>query len=397
MVIFKNANYLQFLSETKGKRIIFFGAGQMCHDFIKCHAEKLYLFENVDYILDNSPSKEGQEICFPNKTLKVVHITRLLEENVELSNYVVLLLLGENYLLQIVEQLDKFTQFDDVPCYYGRTAFNWGLENYPPLPVNAVLPKSSGKYRIPKIIHYIWFGRNPMSYIILNCIESWRRYCPDYELRLWNEDNYDLTQTPLYVRQAYESKKYAFVSDYVRLDVVYKYGGFYLDCDVELFRNLDDFLPYKSVFAFMAYNQIASGLGFGSVANNPIIENLIERFSKLPFVSQNGELYTMDCPRYETDYFRINSYPINNELYMKDDILFVPSSFLCSMDLVDCGEGRKLHLLYMLTNNSYGLHHCFSSWFNAELKGLFEGKKAELRNINNRLLFDWKRMRGTIE
>ncbi len=94
---------------------------------------------------------------------------------------------------------------------------------------------------IPKVIHYCWFGRNPLPQTALKCIESWRKFCPGYEIKEWNEDNFDIARCR-YARQAYESKKYAFTSDYVRFWILYNYGGLYFDTDVELIRPIDDII-----------------------------------------------------------------------------------------------------------------------------------------------------------
>ena len=103
---------------------------------------------------------------------------------------------------------------------------------------------------IPKIIHYCWFGRNPKPKLAEKCIKSWKKYCPEYEIIEWNEDNYDLSSAPLYVRQAYEAKRWAFVTDYIRLQVIYENGGIYLDTDVELRKSLDPLLVHQAYFGF---------------------------------------------------------------------------------------------------------------------------------------------------
>lgn len=397
MVIFKNSNYPTFLSEITEKRIILFGSGGTFRDFLANNAEKLALLEAIDFILDNDASKVGQEIYLPIKTLKIQSVDNLLHNVTDLSNYVVLLLVADQYALDIVKQLDDLPQFDRVICYYGLTTLTWGREIYPPLPLNAQLPKPNGNYSIPKVIHYIWFGRQLMGDLIERCIMSWNRHCPDYELKLWNEDNYDLLQAPSYVWQAYEAKKFAFVSDYVRLDVVYKYGGFYLDTDVELLKSLDNFVSYKAIFGYLAYNQISTGLGFGSVPGNKVLADLRKKYEQLTFKYPNGKFNLIDCPRYETDYFRINGYKIENTLLQQNDMLFLPSSYLCSLDLVDGVNEYKLHLLYALTNNSCALHHCTSSWFESSISEIFKSGKIALKGINERLLTDWKRIHGEIE
>ena len=92
---------------------------------------------------------------------------------------------------------------------------------------------------IPKKIHYCWFGGNPLPDSVKNCIDSWKKFCPNYEIIEWNESNYDVHKIP-YISEAYKNKKYAFVSDYARLDIIYNEGGFYLDTDVELIKSLDN-------------------------------------------------------------------------------------------------------------------------------------------------------------
>lgn len=123
---------------------------------------------------------------------------------------------------------------------------------------------------IPKKIHYCWFGRNPLPELAVRCIESWKKYCPDYEIIEWNEDNYDINKIS-YVKEAYQARKWAFVTDYVRLDVVNQYGGIYLDTDVELLKSLDPLLKYKSFFGMEEGKFIATGLGFGAEKGTKIL------------------------------------------------------------------------------------------------------------------------------
>ena len=98
---------------------------------------------------------------------------------------------------------------------------------------------------IPKIIHYCWFGKNPLSDLAKKCIDSWKKYCPDYEIIEWNEENFDINSN-VYVKEAYDSKKWAFVTDYVRLYALDKCGGIYMDTDVELLKGIDVFLENEA-------------------------------------------------------------------------------------------------------------------------------------------------------
>ena len=121
---------------------------------------------------------------------------------------------------------------------------------------------------IPKVIHYCWFGRNPLPSLAIKCIESWRKYLPDYEIKEWNEDNFDVNIIP-YTQEAYQVGKYAFVSDYARFWILYKYGGLYFDTDVEVIKPMDDIIargPFMGCEKDVSDTSVASvapGLGLG--------------------------------------------------------------------------------------------------------------------------------------
>lgn len=137
---------------------------------------------------------------------------------------------------------------------------------------------------IPKVIHYCWFGNNPKPELIQNCIGSWRKFCPDYELVEWNETNFDVSCIP-YVQKAYADKKWAFVSDYARLYVVYTYGGVYLDTDVLLHNSIDDLLQYDCWMASDDVRYLATGLGFGAVKGNSLIGAIMHAYANYEYPS----------------------------------------------------------------------------------------------------------------
>ena len=130
---------------------------------------------------------------------------------------------------------------------------------------------------IPKIIHYCWFGGNPKSEIIEKCIASWKKYCPDWEIIEWNEGNFDVNLCK-YTRNAFENKRWAFLSDVARLYVVNKAGGVYLDTDVELNAPIENWLNYNSFFVFDNRRYIGTGYGFGAEANNKIVESMLNDY-----------------------------------------------------------------------------------------------------------------------
>ena len=144
---------------------------------------------------------------------------------------------------------------------------------------------------IPRIVHYCWFGKGEKPKLIQRCIASWKRLLPEYEIREWNEDNYDVEMIP-YTAQAYKIKKYAFVSDYARLWLLKQYGGFYLDTDVEVLKPLEAFRQHPCFFGFESDRNVNPGLIMGCKANHPILSELMAFYEQNDFVSKDGVIST---------------------------------------------------------------------------------------------------------
>jgi hypothetical protein len=141
--------------------------------------------------------------------------------------------------------------------------------------------------KIPKIIHYCWFGKGGIPEKEKACIASWSKVLPDYEIRLWNEDTFDIDNAVTYVQQAYAAKKYAFVSDYVRMYALYNFGGIYFDTDVEVIKPLDDFLNNKFFIGFENKTMLGTGI-IGSQPNNWLLKDMLAYYAERPFVDKNN-------------------------------------------------------------------------------------------------------------
>lgn len=150
---------------------------------------------------------------------------------------------------------------------------------------------------IPKTIHYCWFGHGPLPELAQKCIASWRKYLPDYEIKEWNENNFDVNILP-YTADAYAAKKYAFVSDYARFWVLYHYGGVYFDTDVEVIRSMDDVLekgPFMGLEVIDPKPLVAPGLGLAAVQGMELYEAILSKFELMTFGAPDGTInpYTM--------------------------------------------------------------------------------------------------------
>lgn len=229
---------------------------------------------------------------------------------------------------------------------------------------------------IPKKIHYCWFGRNPLPKLAQKCIKSWKKYCPDYEIIEWNEDNYDLSAAPLYVQQAYEAKKWAFVTDYVRPQVVYEHGGIYLDTDVELIKNIDKVLGAKGFFAFENGTYIATGLGFGATKRSELVREMMDVYLSIPFVKEDGSFDVMPCPARNTDVLLKHGLKQDDSLQCLDGYMVYPHDWFCPCSW-STGEVRK-------TKNTLGIHWFSSSWYASATKVTKSYEAKRIKRINRR-------------
>lgn len=212
---------------------------------------------------------------------------------------------------------------------------------------------------IPKTIHYCWFGRNPKPKLAEKCIRSWKRHCRGYQFIEWNEDNYDLDKAPLYVRQAYEAKKWAFVTDYVRLQVVYENGGIYMDTDVELRKKPDKLLKYNAYFGFEDGKYIATGLGFGAVQGCSILKEMMDDYQMIPFVLEDGSFDLTTCPVRNTESFmKYGLIQDNSKQVLTGDILILPQEYLNPVDI----STSQPHI----TKQTISLHWFSASWLSEE-------------------------------
>ena len=206
---------------------------------------------------------------------------------------------------------------------------------------------------IPKVIHYCWFGKGKMPALSEKCIKSWKKYCPDYKIVCWNEENFDINQNK-YAKQAYEAGKWAFVSDYVRLKVLYDEGGIYLDTDVELIKPLDKLIEETGFMGFDDNGVVSTGLGFAAEKRNELIGALLADYDDISFVLPGGTYDLMPCPDRNTKTIQ----KLGMDIDIKDQVFMgihmLPEDYLCPIKYY---TGKKI-----ITKNTYSIHHFCASW-----------------------------------
>ncbi len=212
---------------------------------------------------------------------------------------------------------------------------------------------------IPKVIHYCWFGKGKMPALAEKCIKSWKKYCPEYKIICWNEENFDIRQNR-YAQEAYVAGKWAFVSDYARLKVIYEEGGIYLDTDVELIQPLDPLLENAGFMGFDDAGKVCTGLGFGCEKGNPVIAALLADYDDISFVRPDGTYDLTPCPdRNQITLERLGMDSSNRDQVFLG-IRMLPQEYLCPLAYY---SGKKT-----ITKNTYSIHHFCASWTSAKSK-----------------------------
>ena len=220
---------------------------------------------------------------------------------------------------------------------------------------------------IPKVIHYCWFGGNPLPPLAEKCIASWKKYLPDYEIKEWNESNFDVNVIP-YTEQAYKAKKYAFVSDYARFWILYKYGGIYFDTDVEVIRPMDDiiaagpFMGCENNGSDMSYAHVAPGLGLGvnpglGLGVNPglgLYKEMLDFYATLSFRRKDGSLDKTTIVTYTTNILCKHGLKNSSEVQSVAGVNIYPVDYMCPQDYVT-GEIN-------ITDRTVSIHHYSGSW-----------------------------------
>ena len=235
---------------------------------------------------------------------------------------------------------------------------------------------------IPKIIHYCWFGGKDKPKDVRLCIDSWKKYLPEYKIIEWNENNFDVDNSNQYVKEAYKNKKWAFVSDYVRLLALYEHGGLYFDTDVEVFKPFDELLNNNCFFGFETKDYVASAV-IGCEAGHELIKIFLQSYEKRRFIKEDGSFDITTNVIILTDLLKTYGIKPNGKYQkLRENITIFPQYYFSSNDLINIfGKYDK---------RIYAYHHCLASWYSyntnrngksEQIRHYFVGK---LRNILGR-------------
>lgn len=332
--------------------VVCYGIGKRFHMFL-CEFEGTSIIEKIRFCID-AYAKDNM-IKIENRLIEVQGISSL--QTVRDNNYV--LVITNLRYDQVVDDLKSkgLLQGIRVFCFthlYGMILEERAMNKW--VPANLRITKEQ---RIPKVIHYCWFGGNPIPDKYKKWMESWHKYCPDYEIVEWNESNYDVTKNA-YMHEAYQCKKWGFVPDYARLDIIYNHGGIYMDTDVELVQNLDDLLYQDAYFGFEREENVNLGLGFGAVAKSDILLQMKEYYENHHFIKENGEMDLTASPVIQTEILQKKGLRLDGEYQRFGNVSIYPEKVLSGK----CPYTRRVRL----TPYTRSIHHFEATWTDEEFQ-----------------------------
>lgn len=341
-LILKTSDILTFMNTllSEKKQLVCFGAGEnllQCCEFY----EKYDFFNKIRCIIDSNKSF----FEYKGVTKPIFSLQNFIE--ISLFKEKTIIFITSVFYPEIYEMLEKEIALENIECYiYPLVAH---------LPLSIKFPSTSCKIqKIPKKIHSIWFGGKDIPKHLLICMESWEKYCPDYEILHWNESNYDVSKNQ-YMNESYKRKRYAFVSDCARIDIVYEHGGVYLDNDVELLRPLDDLLYDDAFCGFSTIKTVNFGLGFGAMRKFPIFKEMVQVYENTSFVKADGTLNLTDCGPYQTKVLEQYGLRHENITQLINGMRVYSTDVLSPIDFLGNRSG--------FTANTFSIHHYASSWW----------------------------------
>lgn len=341
------------------KYLYFYGAGRVAENMLEMPGFN----GRITALIDGNSQYWDTCFVFKGEEIPIISIQEFIKQLKEHGKDNCILLITPTYhAWDIIQTLDREKELNQLKCYVSILLRNYPYEK-------KLIPFTAGKPKIPKIIHYCWFGGSEMPEHLLRCIDSWKKYCPDYIIQKWDESNYDISKNR-YMQEAYDNGAWGFVPDYARLDIIYQYGGIYLDTDVELISSLEKLRSDSAFFGACCNAEIGLGLGFGAVEKHELIKKLRDYYDDKSFYRQDGTKNLDPCYVYNHPVFKDYGFEIENKYQNIKGAAIYPSEVLSPTGLVGMADN--------FTEDTIAVHHGELSWVGKKEKEAFEITKRRL-------------------
>ena len=346
----KKGTFSDFAQRVKGtgKKVIVYGAGVIGQTVAPYWLREFGLENDVLCYVDADPNKQGKTAPLGEREVSIA-------------------------FEPVAAALEKISALDAAECYFLPVML---VERAHSLKSEGVV-KTSEKQLIPKTIHYCWFSGNPIPDTLKRCMGTWEKFCPDYEIVRWDESNYDISWSP-YMVQAYERKKWGFVSDVARLDILYRYGGIYLDTDVELLKSLDELLYQPAFCGIEKWCVVNSGGCSGTQPGNSLIKAMLDFRQDIFLECEDGSLNFLSSGYYETmSLLKAGLRADGLTQHVNNQIIIYSSDFFHPFDYMS-GETQ-------ITENTFSIHHFSGSWLGENAALERQHTRNRYQNFLNRL------------
>lgn len=308
------------------------------------------LLGRVAFYVDNSQAAQECKVMLRDRAIDIRPVSAL-----EAAGENTVVLIAVSRYAEILEQLERMPCAQDMDCYIMPMMC---IHNFCGQ-ISEGEPVLSDKPLIPKKIHYIWLGKKQIPSNLQKCMESWKKHCPDYEIIRWDESNFDIGKKE-YMKAAYEKGAYSFVSDYARLDILYRHGGIYMDTDVEVRKNLDRLLYQEAFCGLEKWQIINSGGCCGAVKGHPMIREFLKAREDVLFVDKNGRKNLLTCGYYDTKAALENGYQINGRTQHIRGMNIYASDYFHPYDYM---SGHTA-----ITEHTYSIHWFNGGWLDEKMR-----------------------------
>lgn len=346
--------------------IVVFGAGVIGTVTVPEILRQYDLLERVVFYIDNSPAAWERKIVLEDRVLDIKPVDEL--RNVG-KNTVVLIAVSR--YAEVLAQLEQMSHIVYISYYIMPMMCIHNFCSH----ISEGAPILSDKPLIPKRIHYMWLGKKQIPSNLQKCIDSWKRFCPDYEIVRWDENNYDV-EKHAYTKAAYEKGAYGFVPDYARLDILYRYGGIYMDTDVEVIKNLDPLLYQEAFCGIEKWQVLNFGGCSGAIKGHQMIGKFLRAREDVLFLDADGRTNTVTCGYYDTNVAIKNGYQINGTTQSIQGMNIYAFDYFHPYDYM---SGHT----YM-TEHTYAIHRFNGGWLDEKMKRANQETMQEFDRIYER-------------
>ncbi len=342
----------EFHSTASRKQVIAFGASDFLR-LISLIYKDLKLDQYISCVADNNIDKQGQKILINGCEKEIVTPHQI--SKADRKNTAVLIT-SDVYAYEIYTQLEDMLGNDEMDVFVLSLMIAKRVDDV--TDKHFLNMDNGGENKIPKIIHYFWFSGDEKTGLVAECIESWKKVCPDYELMEWNADNYDVTCNP-FAYEAFKHRKWAYASDYARLDVIYRYGGIYMDLDVILKRKPDILLKHDFFVGFGPIRDVEAAV-FGARQGHPLVKEMLRIYENREFDTDKSTTLLNLQPVLLDRFFEKKGFEINGRYQEKDGVVIYPRDLFSAKNWFTGA--------HEMTDAALGIHECAGGWVGTDGK-----------------------------